>query len=328
MDSERDVAFSYNPLNIMRLIESPAGSSIDQHVTRQALVKMESANSLSSLNIAQEIPKLLQFSATEPDVIPFIQNIVHELCKENQNLQAQVRELVDLCDTYAEKSEDEVKERRNEILAEFSKENRKSFMRPMMQTTKKAIQPISVEGGPVLPKPIKESPEKLKKKADLGDIEAMYKYGLALLHGDRIKTDVDEGTQFIKRAAELEWPEAQSQYGQMLQKGFGVEKDAATGIGFIKRAADAEDPNGLYQYASSLYFGCGTKQNKAKAVTYYKKAADAGDPNAQLKYGKKLLEGEEVQQDKKKAIWYLCLSAEQGITEAVSILRKEGIEYP
>lgn len=59
-----------------------------------------------------------------------------------------------------------------------------------------------------------------KKLADEGDPRAMFSYGYLLLHGNDVKSDINEGVRYIKLAADKKFIYAMNIYGMFCYFGY------------------------------------------------------------------------------------------------------------
>lgn len=192
--------------------------------------------------------------------------------------------------------------------------------------------------------------DEIQKKADSGDVESQYKYGLILETGDGAIRNTREAMKYYKMAcfnkkghhlpsmhalarlyeSQQKWEEAevlfrtaadegykesQFHYAVMLKNGSGaVEKDIFKAAKFFKLAADQGEIDAQNFYANILLTGEGVMMNKKLAAEYFKKAADQGDGDSQNSYAMLLKNGcdGEITKNRSLAKEYLRKSAESG----------------
>ena len=162
---------------------------------------------------------------------------------------------------------------------------------------------------------IEEDKEKASKyfkiAADHGRSNAMYYYALMLEKGDGIKKNDKEAVRYYKMAADLGHPDAMNSYGLMLDNGQGIESNKEQAAFYYKKAADLGNLVSMNNYGIMLEFGTGVEPNQEEAVKYYKMAADEGNCRGMLNYYVSLDNGDGVPKDTKEAIRYLKMAADQ-----------------
>ncbi len=79
--------------------------------------------------------------------------------------------------------------------------------------------------------------QELHKKADAGDLDALYTLGLSYSTGQNVPKDPAKAVQFYRRVAEKGHADAQFQLGVAYQYGEGVPKNAAESLRWLKKAA-------------------------------------------------------------------------------------------
>lgn len=156
-----------------------------------------------------------------------------------------------------------------------------------------------------------------KKAADKGKTRSMYNYGLMLTNGDGIQMDKSEAAKYFKMAADLGVPIAMNNYGIALEFGEGVPQNVEESVRYYKMAADMENPVSLCNYAMMLKIGKGIDMNKEEALKYFKIAADNGVHRAMYNYSDMLIEGDGIDQNVKEGLSYLKMAADQGYTDAI-----------
>lgn len=148
----------------------------------------------------------------------------------------------------------------------------------------------------------------MKKRADLGNVNAQNRYALMLLQGHGVKKDYAEARYYYKEAAEKGDMDAQYNFGVMLSAGEGAPKDFDGALSFFKRAAENGHAIARFNYATLL------RQMKQLELARenFKISADQGFMNAENTYAVMLHEGEGGDVDLNAARVYWKRAAEKG----------------
>lgn len=73
----------------------------------------------------------------------------------------------------------------------------------------------------------------LTKKANGGDVQAMYELGLAYMSGDGVDNDDTKGVGWLEKAAYKRHSEAQYELGLAVFNGYGVKADRVKGCSWL-----------------------------------------------------------------------------------------------
>lgn len=200
--------------------------------------------------------------------------------------------------------------------------------------------------------------DSIQKKANDGNIDYQYFYGVCFEQGWGVEQDYDKALEWYHKAADHGQKNALGAIGSMYRLGRGVDVDGEAAANWFRKGADANDPNSMlclgncyysgvgvskdltqafrwWQQAADLgngfamsqlgdcyYGGLGTEKNLEKAVKYYKDAVAQDVGNAQYRLGVLSYYGTGVNQDKTYAELLLTKAKNQGVEQAVKFLEK------
>lgn len=195
----------------------------------------------------------------------------------------------------------------------------------------------------------------IKQAADLGEKEAILKYGKLQIHGvnGACEPNRELGLEYVKKAAEFEdfiearyylstlylkseepdevnlgmkilkecvdesFSEALYSYGELLYNGkAGLPKDEEQGLRYVRRAADAGSLKACY-YIGKIYK---LKNDFNNALRYLKIAADKENSVAIYEYARLLITGPRDVRDQETAIEYLEKIATEDNQIAMNLL--------
>jgi TonB family protein len=167
--------------------------------------------------------------------------------------------------------------------------------------------------------------ETLEELAKQNFPPAMYVLGKLLEAGDVVASDPERAGLLIRKAADKRHGPALFDLGLASCEGKGVPKDAEKGMRMLRDAAN------LGSYAAQFYLGNYYEQGPDasrdldRARRSFRLCAAAGHADCQVRLAKLLL-GLPQRQDRDyvQAIAWLKLAADQGQTEAQSLVDKEG----
>jgi TPR repeat protein len=168
-----------------------------------------------------------------------------------------------------------------------------------------------------------------QKAAELGNLEASYSVGTALLRGKGVPRDAEEGLRSLLTIADKSGAAAFA-VSDSYKKGLGGSKDGELEIKWLRKAAELGSYEAYERLADYYYSGYRVgdiKNNSLKSLNYLKEAASRGSANSSIVLGH-VYRGmnaefrEEINVDLEEARkWYL-LAATQGILEAYSQIGK------
>ncbi|EAY16376.1 hypothetical protein TVAG_359850 [Trichomonas vaginalis G3] len=150
-----------------------------------------------------------------------------------------------------------------------------------------------------------------KKSADLGNIKAMYNYGLS-----RINDDPMESARYFQMSAEKGNSDSQLKLGMMLRSGDVLPQDLITALHYIVLSAKQGNVNAMCVLGRMLKQGEGTTKNPTLAAKYFLFAAKHGNNIAMLNYGLMLKDGTGVDQNIEESVKFIKMSADSGNAEA------------
>jgi TPR repeat protein len=172
----------------------------------------------------------------------------------------------------------------------------------------------------------------LLAKAEKGDAEAEYKYGMVFGNENAKELDYKEAVKWWTKAAEQGHAGAQFMLGVLYGRGQGVRQDSKKAIKLFTKAA--EQGYVQAQYALGMIYATGQSgiQSDKEAVKWYTMAAERGDAEAQYRLG--LIYARDphtwtsgpddsenrVEQDCNQAGKWFARAAEQGHAEAQYML--------
>lgn len=157
----------------------------------------------------------------------------------------------------------------------------------------------------------------LIKKADSGDVNAMFEVGKMYYYGTNVQPSVESAVHYLKASADGGNVDACIMYYLMLKGGQGVKQDVNLAFKYCKAAADKKSPQALFELGSLYQQGIGCQQNMQEACKYYKMGADLGNMLAQYSYGTCLEYGAGVPKNPQEAIQYYSKSAQQSFPDAL-----------
>jgi len=166
-----------------------------------------------------------------------------------------------------------------------------------------------------------EELEKLKKKADAGDANAMFKLGYTYRNGTSGKWDFTNAFKYLKGAADKGDARAMFQLGFMFEQGEGVDKNDVEAFKYFKLAADNEYAFAQYYLGEMYKNGELVDKNDEEAFKYFKLAAAQGDARAQYNLGTMFANGQGVAQDDAEALKYFNLLLKNGELKKIASYR-------
>lgn len=170
-----------------------------------------------------------------------------------------------------------------------------------------------------LPQPRFSEFERLKKKADAGNMYSQYILAKLLLDRNGEHYDPETAVEWLKRSAERGNAVAKYRLGKLFLLGEDVPEDTDETIRWLTSASDEG-----YEYAQyllgKLYLTDENSRDAHRAVKCFSAAAENGNSYAEYMLGKMYLYGNGVEKDIDLALSYMNLSAEHGNSYAAQLL--------
>ncbi len=148
--------------------------------------------------------------------------------------------------------------------------------------------------------------------SELGNREATFAYGLALLEGDGIAKDRDGAKVQLEKAADEGHAGALYNLGVMALEGDGTTRHFGVAAAYFRRAMEAGDVDAVAALAALFKGGTGVAPDMPQAAALYRQAADAGHVGAQVEYAIMRFNGEGVARDEADAAKYFLKAAYLG----------------
>ena len=158
----------------------------------------------------------------------------------------------------------------------------------------------------------------LLERAELGDLQAQVKLGIAYTIGDGVTEDDAEAVKWWRKAAEQGDAGAQFMLGSAYENGRGVAKDEVEAFKWYAKSAEKGVPDAQYNLGDAYAYGEGVAEDRAEAVKWWRKAAEQGLEHAQYSLG--LEYGGTGEYD--EAYKWIRKAAEQGLAEAKEFLKE------
>jgi TPR repeat protein len=137
---------------------------------------------------------------------------------------------------------------------------------------------------------------KAESKTDTKALEDLRKRGLALIKGQGIARNVEEGVKLLALAAQKDMS-AKITLGNLLVAGTDVPRDMARGLALLEEGAVAKIPGALLGLAGVYQNGTGVAADPVKARDYFDRAVATGDVGAQRRLGEVLVKGQGLPRD-------------------------------
>lgn len=165
----------------------------------------------------------------------------------------------------------------------------------------------------------KSAVEWLKKSAERGNSVAKYRLGKLFLLGEDVPQDTGEALRWLNSASDDGYEYAQYLLGKLYAEGTVVEKDVFIALLYLERAALENNPYAAY-LAGKLRLTDAENRDSHRAVEHFTTAAENGNSYAEYMLGKMYLYGNGVEKDINLALSYLNLSAEHENEYAAQLL--------
>lgn len=159
----------------------------------------------------------------------------------------------------------------------------------------------------------------LKKSSERGNSVAKYRLGKLFLLGEDVPQDTGEALRWLNSASDDGYEYAQYLLGKLYAEGTVVEKDVFMALLYLERAALKNNPYAAY-LAGKLRLTDAENRDTHRAVEHFTTAAENGNSYAEYMLVKMYLYGNGVEKDTDLALSYLNLSAEHGNPYAPQLL--------
>ncbi|MEO3878352.1 2OG-Fe(II) oxygenase [Rheinheimera fenheensis] len=144
--------------------------------------------------------------------------------------------------------------------------------------------------------------EQLALAAHTGDVNAQFKYALALLQNGT----TEQAYNWLHKAGEQKHIRAIELLGVLILQGVGVKPDPALAFEYFRSAAAAGDAQALMRCAELMFSGKGVNQDRVGALTCLVESAKQGYPIALRTVGFMLLRQGDAYQDAAKTAFKLA----------------------
>jgi len=142
-----------------------------------------------------------------------------------------------------------------------------------------------------------EEMDGLLKKAESGDAQAQYDYGVARMRGYLVEKDDENAMEWMRKAAEQDIESALNNMGYACLRGFGMETNAEESVSWFKRSAAKGNHLAQYELGQAMMDGAGTSKDLEVGVKWLEKAANGGITIAQFKLASAYFNGDGVEKD-------------------------------
>lgn len=145
-----------------------------------------------------------------------------------------------------------------------------------------------------------------RRAADLGEIEAAYRFGECRVLGKGTEPNPAEGVAYLRQAADGSDERAMDLLGVCYVRGLGVEMNPAEAVSWFRKAVDAGSVPALYNLGARFAQGQGVDTDPAEAAILFKRGADLGNAVCMATYAKCLESAFGVELDEAGArAWYI-----------------------
>lgn len=167
-----------------------------------------------------------------------------------------------------------------------------------------------------LSKDLTKAAEWQRAGAEKNSRRAQYYYGLALLRGDGIPKNINQGVELIAKSSAQGYPHAHVLLADLYLDGEILERDNQKAFELAKAAADLGFAPGHTMLGYLFHRGKGASMDLAQAAVHYRTAAEQGDEYALNSLGLLYARGEGVPMDRVIAYALFHLSAGKGLEDA------------
>jgi TPR repeat protein len=155
---------------------------------------------------------------------------------------------------------------------------------------------------------------------------AQFYLGTCYDRGKGVTQDLRQAMRWYRAAAENGLPEAQYNLAFGYREGIGVLQDLGAAVYWFTQAAEAGDPGAQRDLGYCYHEGVGTVVDYEAAARWYRRAAKAGDAKAQFNLGLCYLDGDGVPPSRRWAVFWLTRAAEQGHRRAKAKIKEFATE--
>lgn len=158
--------------------------------------------------------------------------------------------------------------------------------------------------------------DSIRYKAEHGDANFQYAYGVCYEKGWGVKQDTKEALAWFRKAAAQENGPAYNSIGNYYRSGTGVTADPKQAFGWYQKGAQAKDSQAMLNLGNCYFYGMGVEKDEKTAVKWWKDAADSGNIYAISQMGDCYYYGIGMEKDLTKAVEYLTQAADHNIANA------------
>ncbi|MBE3123270.1 MAG: SEL1-like repeat protein [Planctomycetes bacterium] len=173
-------------------------------------------------------------------------------------------------------------------------------------------------------KPTVAAGDALRKAADGGDADAMFKLGFMCEEGRGVEKDERVAVSWYRKAAEGGNGIAMCNLGVMYAQGRGVPKDEREAVSWFRKAAERGNTDAMRNLGLMCADGRGVAKDDREAVSWHRKSAEGGNTLAMATLGLMYEEGRGVVEDEREAASWYHKAAEGGNT---LVMGKLGLMY-
>src|ERR1039458_7438606 len=167
---------------------------------------------------------------------------------------------------------------------------------------------------------VSRDPEKavalFRQAAEHGHAAAQHTLAMRFENGDGIEPDLTEAAKWYRLAAEQGHTQAQSALGVLLADGNGVARDESEAVKWYREAMSKGDEIAQFNLAGCFYDGRGIPQDFHEAKKLWIPLADKGNSDAQNQLGVMCIDGEGCPQDAREAAQWFKKAASKRSPEA------------
>lgn len=157
----------------------------------------------------------------------------------------------------------------------------------------------------------------IEQAANLGDPEAQYLFGVALVDGIDVTADLASGNEWFRKSAAQKHPSGLNALGNQLFYGNGLDENRDEGLRLYQEANRMGSSSARANLAELYLFGDTVPKDIARGLEMMQSAADDGNVWAQTYIGYIYSNGEyDTERDFQMAESWLLLAAEKGDPEA------------
>ncbi|MBS0446166.1 MAG: sel1 repeat family protein [Proteobacteria bacterium] len=151
-----------------------------------------------------------------------------------------------------------------------------------------------------------------RRAASLGNNQARYNLGVALLTGALVPLDVEQGLAWLRRAGFAGHRLSMRRLGSVYASGEGVSKDLVVSMMWFEQAAQRGDAPSQCALGLRYLEGTGIPIDDQKAVRWLREAAEQNEPTACSTLGACFENGRGVPQDPAQALGWQLRAAQLG----------------